>query len=44
MKILLVDDDRLVCQALKTILEAEEGIEIPAIGNDGSGGEPWIAE
>ncbi len=36
MKILLVDDDRLVCQALKTILEAEEGIEIPAIGNDGS--------
>lgn len=36
MKILLVDDDRLVCQALKTILEAEENIEIPAIGNDGS--------
>ncbi len=36
MKILLVDDDRLVCQALKTILEAEEDINIPAIGNDGS--------
>ncbi len=36
MKILLVDDDRLVCQALKTILESEDGIEIPAIGNDGS--------
>lgn len=36
MKILLVDDDRLVCQALKTILEAEEEINIPAIGNDGS--------
>ncbi len=36
MKILLVDDDRLVCQALKTILEAEDNIEIPAIGNDGS--------
>jgi len=36
MKILLVDDDKIVCQALKTILEAEEGIEISAIGNDGT--------
>ncbi len=40
MKILLVDDDRLVCQALKTILEAEEDIEVPAIGNDGSDALP----
>jgi len=36
MKILLVDDDKIVCQALKTILEAEEDIEISAIGNDGT--------
>lgn len=36
MKILLVDDDKIVCQALKTILEAEEGIEVSAIGNDGT--------
>ncbi|HKM21271.1 MAG TPA: response regulator transcription factor [Lachnospiraceae bacterium] len=36
MKILLVDDDKIVCQALKTILEAENDIEIPAIGNDGT--------
>ena len=36
MKILLVDDDKIVCQALKTILEAEEDIEIPAVGNDGT--------
>lgn len=36
MKILLVDDDKIVCQALKTILEAESDIEIPAIGNDGT--------
>lgn len=40
MKILLVDDDRLVCQALKTILEAEEDIAVPAIGNDGSDALP----
>ncbi len=36
MKILLVDDDKIVCQALKTILEAEKDIEIPAVGNDGT--------
>lgn len=36
MKILLIDDDKIVCQALKTILEAEEDIEVPAIGNDGT--------
>lgn len=33
MNIIIVDDDRLVCMALKTILEAEEGFQIINIGN-----------
>lgn len=33
MKIIIVDDDRLVCMALKTILEAESGFQIVNIGN-----------
>jgi DNA-binding NarL/FixJ family response regulator len=35
MKIIIIDDDKLVCSALKTIVEAG-GIEVAAIGNDGS--------
>lgn len=36
MRIVLIDDDQLVCTSLKMILEAEETIEVAAIGNDGS--------
>lgn len=36
MRIVLIDDDQLVCMSLKTILEVEESIEVVAIGNDGS--------
>lgn len=36
MNILIVDDDKLVCQALKTILEAQEDIRVVDIGNDGT--------
>lgn len=35
MKVLVVDDDRLVCAALKTILEAEKDISVVGIGNNG---------
>ena len=33
MKIVIVDDDRLVCMALKTILEAEPDFQIADVGN-----------
>ncbi len=36
MNILIVDDDKLVCQALKTILETQEDIHVIDIGNDGT--------
>ena len=36
MRIVLIDDDQLVCMSLKTILEADESIEVAAIGNDGA--------
>lgn len=36
MKIVLIDDDQLVCMSLKLILEADPDMEIAAIGNDGS--------
>ena len=36
MRVLVVDDDRLVCASLKTILEAEGDIEVVAMGYDGS--------
>lgn len=36
MKIVLIDDDQLVCVSLKIILEANPDIEIAAIGHDGS--------
>jgi DNA-binding NarL/FixJ family response regulator len=35
MKVLVVDDDRLVTSSLKTILESDKGIEVVATGNNG---------
>lgn len=35
MKVLIVDDDRLVCESLKIILEADPEIEVAGIGNNG---------
>lgn len=35
MNIIIVDDDRLVCMSLKTILQAEEGITVLATGENG---------
>jgi len=36
MRIMVVDDDRLVTSSLKTILESDEDIEVVAKGNSGS--------
>lgn len=36
MKVVIVDDDRLVGISLKTILEAEENISVAALGTDGA--------
>lgn len=36
MKIVIVDDDRLVSMSLKTILNANDKIEVVAVGNDGT--------
>lgn len=36
MRVVLIDDDQLVCMSLKTILESDKTIEVAAIGNDGS--------
>lgn len=35
MRIVIVDDDRLVCSSLKVILEMDADIKVDAIGNDG---------
>lgn len=35
MRVLIVDDDKLVCSSLKTILESEEGIEVVSLGYNG---------
>lgn len=35
MKVLVVDDDKLVCTSLKVILEADKDIEVVALGYDG---------
>ncbi|WP_055667740.1 response regulator [Desnuesiella massiliensis] len=35
MRIVVVDDDKLVCEALKTILEAEKDISVLTIGHNG---------
>jgi len=36
MKIVIVDDDKLVSMSLKTILDAHERIEVAGVGNDGT--------
>lgn len=36
MNVIIVDDDCLVSGALKTILESDKEISVPAVGNDGS--------
>jgi DNA-binding NarL/FixJ family response regulator len=36
LRIVIVDDDRLVCSSLKVILEMDSEIKVDAIGNDGS--------
>jgi len=36
LKIIIIDDDRLVCQALRTILESDPEIEVPAMGYNGT--------
>lgn len=35
MNLIIIDDDQLVCQALHTILEADEEISVAAVGNCG---------
>ncbi len=35
MRIVIIDDDKLVCQSLKTILESDEDIQVVGIGHDG---------
>ena len=40
MKVIVIDDDRLVSVSLKTILEADPEIEVVALGN--SGGEAVV--
>lgn len=35
MRVLIIDDDKLVCTSLKTILEAK-GVEVTGIGNNGN--------
>lgn len=35
MRVVVVDDDKLVCVSLKTILEAEEDISVVGTGHDG---------
>ena len=36
MKLIIIDDDKLVSSSLKTILESQNGIEVIAIGNSGN--------
>lgn len=36
MKVLIIDDDKLVSLSLKTILEASGQVEIAGIGNSGA--------
>ncbi|MDD5935338.1 MAG: response regulator transcription factor [Clostridiales bacterium] len=36
MRVLVVDDDKLVCMSLKIILEADKEIEVVGIGHDGT--------
>ena len=36
MRVVIVDDDKLVCIALKTILEADKEISVVDMGYDGN--------
>lgn len=36
MNIILIDDDKLVCSALKTILESDPEFHVPVMGHDGA--------
>lgn len=44
MRIVIIDDDQLVCTSLKMILEADEEIIVCATGNDGSEALPLYRE
>ncbi len=44
MKIVLIDDDQLVCMSLKIILEADPDIEVVAVGHDGRDALPLYKE
>lgn len=44
MRIVLIDDDQLVCMSLKMILEADADISVVAVGNDGSEALPLYRE
>lgn len=44
MRIVLIDDDQLVCMSLKMILEADSDITVTAVGNDGSEALPLYRE
>ncbi|MGI6132197.1 MAG: response regulator [Bacillota bacterium] len=35
MRVAIIDDDRLVCQSLKTILQSNEDIKVVGMGHDG---------
>lgn len=35
MRVVVIDDDKLVCASLKTILEADEDINVVGVGNNG---------
>lgn len=44
MRIVLIDDDQLVCMSLKMILEADSDITVVAVGNDGAEALPLYKE
>ena len=44
MRIAIIDDDRLVCQSLKTILQSNEDIEVVGMGRDGHGAVTLFAQ
>ncbi len=44
MRIVLIDDDQLVCMSLKMILEADSDITVVAVGNDGIEALPLYKE
>ena len=44
MRVLVVDDDRLVCEALKTILQTEGDVEVAGVGHNGHDAVSLFAE